>query len=93
MTTAQKNGLKYAALIVGTAMSVAFTAGWVRREIDGKEDRVAHDMDMRLQEQAIRDESNARLLQHVHDSAFASVILDRVNDIACAQNPTRRYCR
>jgi hypothetical protein len=38
-------------------------------------------------------ERSARLLQHVHDSAFSAVILDRVNDIACAQNPSRRYCR
>jgi hypothetical protein len=93
MTTAQKKGMQYAALIVGAAMTVAFSAGLARRELDQKEDRATHAADLREMQSAIREERNLRELQQIRDSATMSVVLDRLNDIACLQNPNRGYCR
>lgn len=93
MTNAQKNGLRYAGLIVGAAATIAFSAGVARNELDGKEDRAQHAADVRALQAALDTEKNAAALQHVRDSATMSVILDRVNDVACQQNPSRSYCR
>lgn len=86
MTTAQKNGLRYAAAILGAAVTIATSAAMMRRDVQAKEDRADHVADM-------REERSARELQHVRDSATMSVILERVTDVSCQQNPTQRYCR
>ena len=93
MTTAQKAGFRIAALIVGATLTIAFSAGMARNQLDGKEDRDAHAADMRVLDNAIRDERAARTLQQVRDSALVAAVLERVTDLACQQNPTRRYCR
>ena len=93
MTTAQKNGLKYAAALVGAVATIAFSAGLVRSQVDAKEDRADHVTDVRALTDRIQQESNSRALQQVRDSAWRAVMLDRVTDLACLQNPNRSYCR
>lgn len=93
MTTAQKNGIKYALAILGACGAVIFTAGFSLRRLDTKEEQADHAADIRTLDNAIRIEANTRALQQVRDSAQMSVVLDRLNDIACLQNPSRRYCR
>lgn len=93
MTSAQKTGIRYAIAIVGACGAVIFTAGFSLRRLDTKEEQADHAADMRAVRDEIRAESTTRELQQVRDSATMSVVLDRLNDIACLQNPNRRYCR
>jgi hypothetical protein len=93
MTTAQKTGLRFAAAVIAAAATVIFSAGMARSQLDGKEDRAAHEADMREINSALLAEQTARTLQQVRDSALMAVVLERVTDLACQQNPSRRYCR
>ena len=93
MTTAQRTGLRYAIAIVTATAGLIFSLGMARNQLDGKEDRATHDADMRAVDNALLAERNARTLQQVRDSALMAVVLERVTDLACQQNPARRYCR
>lgn len=93
MTTAQEKGLRFALAIAGAVATIAFSAGFARRELDGKEDRAEHASDVRALNDALHAEQNLRILQQVRDSAWRSVMLDRLTDLACVQNPNRSYCR
>jgi hypothetical protein len=97
MTNAQKDALsgtfKVAVPIFMAIGTVIFSAGFARRELDFKEDRASHVADVRDIRDALQVEVNTRTLQQVRDSALMSVVLERLDDIACTQNPARRYCR
>jgi hypothetical protein len=93
MTTAQKKIAQAVLAIVGAVAAVALTTGAQLQKLEGKEDRASHDADVRFLTSSIQAEANARALQQVRDSAWRAVILDRVTDLACVQNPNRNYCR
>lgn len=93
MTTAQRKGIEIAFILVSGAVTVAFSAGYARREVDTKEDREAHAADVRSLSDRIRDERELRQLQVLRDSATMATLIVRVTEVACDQNPRRRYCR
>lgn len=93
MTTAQKKGLQYALAILGACVTIATSAAMMRRDVDGKEERTDHTADVRRLEADLREERTTREMQQLRDSAQMAVVLSRVTDLWCVQNPTRKDCR
>jgi hypothetical protein len=96
MTTAQKKGIQYALAILAGAAGVAFSTGYSRRELEGKEDTSAHVSDLTAVRDSVRSERAERIQQEqlrlIRDSAWKARMENRVTDIACDLNAKRRYC-
>lgn len=86
MSQTQRKAVEYTLMILGAAMTMAFSVGIARRELDGKEDASAHTLDMaRL---------GARMdLRDVRDSAARAEDRRMLRDVACTVNPNRSYCK
>jgi hypothetical protein len=104
MTPARKNGLGWLLGIIAVpTVSGFFSLGAARSELSFKEDRITHDStlnllrrdherDIRAVSDSVLAERTRRDLQQVRDSAQMATILARTTEVACDQNPRRRYC-
>lgn len=87
MTTSQKKSALALLATIGIPLLAAVASiGAARRELSGKEDTSAHALDV----QQLRA---SMTLQQVRDSAQMAAMFSRITDVACEQNPRRRYCR
>ena len=94
MTTGKKNALTaILAAIAIPVLSVTFATGAASRELAAKEDRAAHSSDVRDVLDSLRTERRVRERSAYRDSVRYDVLLDRVTEMSCEQNPRRRYCR
>jgi hypothetical protein len=81
----QRKTFEYAMMIAGAVATMFFSLGLARRELDGKEDASAHELDL--------ERLRARIeLQAVRDSAERADTRRIMTDISCQLNPTRDYC-
>lgn len=86
MTTSQKKGAL--AVLVSIAIPIlaaVASAGAARQQLTEKEDTSAHVLDVQELRAAMK-------LQQVRDSAQMATMFARITDVACEQNPSRRYC-
>lgn len=92
---AKTRSLNISIAFVGLVMSVAFSSGYAQRELAAKEDHAAHDNDVRLTRDSLRQVVGARREEAIRDSAWKAETRALLVDVACAQNPElrRRYCR
>lgn len=82
----QRKTFEYAMMIAGAVATMFFSLGLARRELDGKEDASAHELDMTRLRGEIRT-------QAVRDSAERADTRRILTDVSCELNPKRDYCQ
>ncbi len=87
MTIPQKEYAVKVLLNVAVPLLATVAAlGAARQQLAGMEPRADHAIDIA----GVRAEMSE---QRIRDSARFDAMLTRVTDVACEQNPNRRYCR
>lgn len=87
MTTSQKKGALAALSMFAVPLLAAVAAvGAARQQLAGMEPSAAHALD-------IRDVRSDMREQRLRDSVRMDAMFTRITDVACDQNPQRRYCR
>lgn len=85
-TTQKKNALAAFASLAIPLLAAVASVGAAKQQLANMEPSSAHALDIRDVRSEMREQS-------IRDSARMEAMLSRITDVACDQNPQRRYCR